>query len=319
MRLLFMNDANTALATILSGGVQLLADDAIYFQQAVVLKREWGPYQGGTVIVAPGLWRFTQFQLHPDRVNPRAFLDLRVRKAVAYGVDRNAINDSIYEGEGIIADSIVPPTVDYFPVVDRAVVKYPFDPRRAEQLMAEAGFTKQPDGFFGTPTEGRLTSEFKVIQNAQNEAEQAIMAAVWRQVGFDFREAVFPAAQALDGQVRSTFPGLFTSASPPGDAVLPNFSTAGTPRPENRWNGFNRSSWSNAEFDRLIDAYNTTLDRNDRIPQVARLVAILSDELPLISLNFNPWITAHVAALSGPQVVSPESSATWNIHEWELR
>jgi peptide/nickel transport system substrate-binding protein len=319
MRLLFMNDANTALATILSGGVQLLTDDAIYFQQAAVLKREWAASQGGTVIVSPGLWRYTQIQLHPDRVNPRALLDVRVRKALAYGVDKQALNDGIYEGEGISSDTVTPPTADFYPVVERAVTKYPFDPRRAEQLMAEVGFTKQVDGFFTSPSEGRFSSEFKVIQGAQNEAERTIMASVWRTVGFDVQEAVLPAAQALDGQVRATFPGMFTSAAPPGENPLQTFGTAGTPRPENRWNGSNRGSWSNAEFDRLVDAYTVTLDRNERIPQIAQMAAIFSDELPSIAINFNPYITAHIAALRGPQVIAPESSPTWNIHEWELR
>jgi ABC-type transport system substrate-binding protein len=158
-----------------------------------------------------------------------------------------------------------------------------------------------------------------VIQNAQNEGEQAIMASVWRRVGFEVREAVLPAAQALDGQIRSTFPGVFTSAGPLGESTLPNFGTQGTPRPENRWNGSNRSSWTNSEYDRLADAYNTTLNRDEQIQQIARMVAIFSEELPAIAINFNPWITAHVGELTGPAVTSPESSPTWNIHEWELR
>ena len=319
LRLIFLNDANSALAGILSGAVQLLADDAIYFQQAVVLRREWAANQEGRVVVTPGLWRFTQVQMHPERVNPRALVDVRVRKALAYAVDKQAINDGIYEGEGINSDSVIPPTVGYFAEIDRAVTKYPFDPRRSEQLMAEAGFTKGPDGFFASPTEGQFSPELKVIQNAQNESEQAIMASVWRRAGFDVREAVLPAAQAQDGQVRATFQALFTTGGSLGEGALQSLGTAGTPRVESRWIGTNRGSWSNAEFDRLVDAYNTTLDRGVQIQQIARMAAIFSDELPAIAVNFNPGITAHVAALTGPQVVAPDTQPTWNVHEWELR
>jgi peptide/nickel transport system substrate-binding protein len=241
-----------------------------------------------------------------------------VRKALAYAVDKQAINDGIYEGEGIHSDSVIPSTVDYHPIVDRAVVKYPFDPRRSEQLMAEAGFAKGADGFFASP-EGPLSLELKVIQNSQNESEQAIMASVWRRVGFDVREAVLPAAQAQDGQVRAMFQALFTTGGNLGEGALPNLGTVGTPRPENRWNGTNRGSWSNAEYDRLVDAYNTTLDRDTQIQQIARMTAIFSDELPAIAINFNPGITAFVSALSGPQPVAPEVPPTWNVHEWELR
>lgn len=319
MRLLFMSDANAALAGVLSGAVQLLADDAIYFQQAAVLKREWSVSQDGSVVVTPGLWRFVQVQLLPERLNQRPLLDIRVRKALAYAVDKQAINDGIYEGEGINSDSVIPPTVDYFAEIDRAVVKYAFDPRRSEQLMAEAGFAKGTDGFFAIPSEGQFSPELKVIQNAQNESEQAIMANVWRRVGFDVREAVLPAAQAQDGQTRAMFGALFTTGGNLGEGALVNLGTVGTPRPENRWNGTNRGSWSNTEYDRLVDAYNTTLDRSMRIQQIARMTAIFSDELPAIAINFNPGITAHVAALRGPHVVAPEVAPTWNIHEWELR
>ncbi|MEA2642809.1 MAG: hypothetical protein QOF51_4203 [Chloroflexota bacterium] len=48
----------------------------------------------------------------------------------------------------------------------------------------------------------------------------------------------------------------------------------------------------------------------------ARLV---SEELPTISLYFQPRLIAHVAALSGPQPLSPNSEVSWNIHEWEWR
>jgi len=319
LQLRFISDANTALSNVLSGAVQLLADDAIYFQQATVLKREWANNQAGTVLLTPGLWRYTQIQLSPEYNNARPLLDLRVRRALAYGLDRQAVDDGIYEGEGIISDSIIPPTADYFPIVDRAVVKYPFDPRRSEQLMTEAGFVRGPDLLFTSPTSGRFSPELKVIQNAQNEAEQAIMAARWRQVGFDVQQAVLPAAQAQDAQTRATFGAMFTTSAPVGESALATHGTAGTPRPENRWNGFNRSHWSNAEYDRLVDAYNTTFDRNERIQQIARMVAIFSEELPAISINFNPGITAHTAALRGPQVVGPDSAIAWNIQTWELR
>src|SRR5207253_1498696 len=63
IQLRFISDANTALSNVLSGAVQLLMDDAIYFQQATVLKREWANNQGGGIVIAAGLWRYTQIQL----------------------------------------------------------------------------------------------------------------------------------------------------------------------------------------------------------------------------------------------------------------
>lgn len=319
MKIVFMNDANTALASLLSEAVQLLTDDAIYFQQAVIVRREMEARGTGQVLVRPGLWRFTQVQLHPERVAPsaRALSDVRVRKALAHGVDKQSINDGIYEGEGINSDTVVPPTVDYYAELDRSVVKYPFDPRRSQQLMEEAGFTKGPDGFFTSPAAGRFGVELKVIQNSQNEAEQAIMGATWRTAGFDAREAVLPVAQAQDGETRAKFEGLFTTGGGLGED---QFTTlARTPRPETRWTGTNRGSWSNPEFERLTEAYETTLDRGERIRLVITMARIFSDELPSIAINFNPGITAFSAALHGPQASAVDSSPLWNIHQWELK
>jgi ABC-type transport system substrate-binding protein len=208
--------------------------------------------------------------------------------------------------------------VAYYPELDRAIVKYAFDPRRSQQLMEEADFTRGSDGFFTSPSAGRLGVELKVIQNPQNEAEQAILASTWRSIGFELREAVLPVAQAQDAQVRATFEGLFVTGGPIGENQFTNL--ARTPRPENRWTGANRGSWVNPEFERLAESYETTLDRSERTRQVIAMARILSDELPSIAVNFNPGITAFVAALQGPLPSSGvDSVPLWNIHEWQLR
>ena len=128
-----------------------------------------------------------------------------------------------------------------------------------------------------------------------------------------------PAAQAQDGQARSSFPGLSTISFPLGEETLAAASTAGTPRPENRWTGRNRGSWSNLEFDRFADTFTTTLDQQQRVQQIGQMVRIFSEELPGFPLYFNPTPIVHVAALRGPQNVDPAADIAWNVHEWEFR
>jgi ABC-type transport system substrate-binding protein len=62
-------------------------------------------------------------------------LDLRVRQAIAHTVDKQALSDGVFDGQATIADTFVSPDMPYFAELDRALTKYPFDPRRAEQLM----------------------------------------------------------------------------------------------------------------------------------------------------------------------------------------
>ena len=186
--------------------------------------------------------------------------------------------------------------------------------------MAEAGFAKGSDGTYASPAEGRMTFELKVNASPLYENERSIMASAWRQAGFDVQENALPAAQAQDGQARATFPGLYAFSTGLGESALPNFTTALTPRPDNRWFGNNRGAWANADYDRLADAFNATLDRDQRIQQMAQMTKILSDELPAISLYYDLGIVAHVAALRGLVPVGPDTSGlgAWNIVDWEL-
>jgi peptide/nickel transport system substrate-binding protein len=66
-----------------------------------------------------------------------AFSDVRVRQAVMYAVDRQAVVDTVNSGYGTLIGSMVPPTDPWY---DPALVDlYPYDPARAEALLAEAG------------------------------------------------------------------------------------------------------------------------------------------------------------------------------------
>jgi len=317
----FTPDANTALANLLAGEVHIAADNAVFIQQGIAAKREWASSGGGTLVLTTDLYRAAYVQFRPEMASPRALLDLSVRRALAHALDKKELNDSLYEGEGIMTETVLPPGVDYYPTVDRAIMKYPYDLRRAEQLMASTGFAKGSDGFYTHPVEGRLTFELKVNSSALYENERSIMAGIWRQAGFDVQEAVLPVALAQDGQARSTFPGLYGFSSSLGELALANLTTEAIPRPEGRWFGANRGAWSNPEYDRLARTFFTTLDRAQGIQLITQMTTLLSEELPAISLYYDVGAVPHVAALRGPGPVGPDTTGlvAWNIQSWELQ
>ncbi len=73
-------------------------------------------------------------------MNPKMipqFADKRVRQAIAMAIDRDYIVKEVLGGQNIRADGILPPGV--LGHRDKAAV-YPFDVRKAQQLLAEAGF-----------------------------------------------------------------------------------------------------------------------------------------------------------------------------------
>lgn len=319
VRLIFIPDANTTLANVLAGDIHFASDDSIRFQQSLILKQEWGPRQAGQVLSKPNLWRAVYAQFRRELATPAAVTELRVRKAMAHAVDREALNYGMYEGEAILADTIIAPTVPYYAEIDRVLTKYPFDLRRSEQLMNEVGFFKGADGMYARAGEGRFSPEVKTNAATQQEQELAILASGWRQAGFDVQEAILPAAQAQDSQVRASFPAFFAFSSPQGESPLARLNGAAIPRPENRWTGSIRGAWTNPEFDRASELFDFTLDRTERIRHLVQMAKLLSEDLPAISLYFNAIPIAVVAALKGPQPTVPDASWTWNIHEWELR
>jgi peptide/nickel transport system substrate-binding protein len=317
IKIIFISDQNTAMANLLAGEVTMAADSSLAPLQAPTLRREWAPDKG-TVLGHPRLWRAAYFQFRPELASPRALQDPRVRKALAHVVDKLAINEAVYDGEGTPADSLIPPVGEAGLAVNRAITKYPYDPRRTEQLMAEAGFRKGADGAYASPSEGPLTAELKTNAAADQEAEMTVLASGWRQLGFDIRDSVLPVALARDNQVRASFPGMFAFSSGVSGAVF-NQTSARIPRPENRWLGGNRGGWSNPEYDRLAEAYGTTLDREERSRLLVDISRLYADEFPTIPLFFRSEVYAFVAALRGPRAVPPETYMAWDIQTWDLR
>jgi peptide/nickel transport system substrate-binding protein len=318
IRVLFISDANAGVTALLAGEVQATLDDVIRYQQGAILRRQWAESRTGTIFAIPDQWRRTEFQHRPEYASPRSLTDPRVRRALAYGLDRRALIDALFEGEGILADSPVPTTADYYDSVRPLLVGYSYDPQRVAQLMTEAGFARTSEGWT-SPTDGRPTWELKVVQGAQAESEMSIMAAGWRELGFEMREAVLPTVQSRDGQIRGTFPTMFSGGGLVGDSQLSLFRSSGIPAPENRWVGQNRGGWSNAEYDRLEAAFNVALDRAERGRLVGQLVRIFSEDVAAISLYFNPGIVAFSSQIEGPAPADPEAIRTWNIHRWRWK
>jgi len=87
----------------------------------------------------PLIWFGGIVQTNPDRYVPdQPWADVKVRQALNYAVDRATIAETIFHGEATPAGTSnpVPGWIDIEP--------YPYDPDKAMELLAEAGY---PDGF----------------------------------------------------------------------------------------------------------------------------------------------------------------------------
>jgi peptide/nickel transport system substrate-binding protein len=89
----------------------------------------------------PTYFPFTTWLVFTEMWDPKSpWHDRRVRLAANLAVDRQAINQAAYLGRSRLALSFIPQAMEYF----WAPPLYPFDPKRARQLLAEAGY---PNGF----------------------------------------------------------------------------------------------------------------------------------------------------------------------------
>lgn len=321
IRLTWGNDPNVNLTRLLAGDAEIALDGSLRFDQASTLKQQWGPQNAGVIMLNPTSLRYIQVQARPEYVSLRALLDGRTRKAILHAIDRPTLAETMLEDRTMVADTVPPPTVGYYSTIDRLVARYPFDLRRSEQLMAEVGFSKGPDGSYTSASEGRFRVEVRGVSGGQEEQDTTIVNGYLREGGFDtFIQLLPSSARAVDEKTKGTFPGLTLNNNTLQRGLgLNKWLTANIGGPHDNWTGGNRMGWSNPEFDRLHDQWVTTLDPTQAVQVLAQMMKLLSEETPSLPLYYNFQVVAHVGALEGPLAITPESTRYGNIHEWRWR
>ncbi len=312
-----IGDENTVLSNLLAGELDFAPVLTLRVEHAAVLKQSWVPSGKGVYLTGPQFFVINMHQFRPEIQTEPALLDVRVRKAMLHAVDRQALADGLFDGEVPVPETLAMRSAPYYAEATRVAAKYPYDPRRTEELMQEAGLTRASDGFFAYPGGRRFHPEMLVRASTQFERGQAIMVDTWRQAGLDVQPAVLPNVTVPE-KVRQTFPNIVGRTSNPEDFGLWQTSEIGSE--ENRWTGQNRAGWSNEAYDRLAEAYYRSLDRSEKDRLAVQLFKLLNDELPGYATYESPALMAFAAGLRGPQFLSPgppDGTPMWNIHQWE--
>jgi peptide/nickel transport system substrate-binding protein len=242
-----------------------------------------------------------------------------VRRALAHGFDVPGALDVFTRPHGVATYTLTSPRVDYYPAIERVTSKRPYDPAILQRLLEEAGFARGSDGFYVSPAGERLQLDLWTTGGAVFERENRIFADSLRQAGVDASPQTMTPARLRDAEARALTPGLFTGGA--GSDRLSEYSLEAIPRPENRWQGNNRGGWESAEYERVWQAYNGTLDQNERIQQIAQMEHVLNDQVGTIPHYFTVVVTAHSSELKGPVArMTPDAPLgiyqTWT---WEWR
>ena len=102
---------------------------------------------------------FLQFNCRTDTPAPQ-LKDMRVRQAIAHAIDRETMVEALV-GEGArVLDTICFPT--QFGCTDEGAPRYAYDPAKAKELLAEAGF---PNGFDDRPVAYRERQQTEAMIN----------------------------------------------------------------------------------------------------------------------------------------------------------
>ncbi len=313
-----MSDENSVLSNLLAGSLTVGGDFTLRHEHAKALRADWNSTKRGVIIFHTGSLNHVLVQFRPEYQKVPALFDLRVRRALAHSIDRDSLNEALFDGEGFMTETGIPHDTRYFPELDRAMTKYPYDPRRSEQLMTEAGFTRDSSGLFASATGERFSPEFIVEAGTVFERQLALMTETWARAGIEVQPGILPTPAMRDNEARATFVGLYSPSTGAGERSLQLHASSAIGSPANRWIGINRGAWSNPEYDRLYELFNTTLDRRERDRLVVEMVKVHSEQVPVFYTYFNIGVLAHLANLKGPAAGNVDRLNYWNVHEWEF-
>ena len=207
-----------------------------------------------------------------------------VRQALNMATNKQAILDAVYQGAGQIAKNPIPPTMWSY---NDDVEDYEYNPERARELLAEAGF---PNGFetdiWAMPVQRPYNP------NARRMAE--LIQADWAAVGVEAEIVSYEWGEYLERTQNGEHETMMLGWT--GDNGDPdNFlnTLLGCQAAET---GGNRAFWCNEEFNDLVTEALRTSDVDQR--------TALYEEAQEVFKEAAPWITIAHSVVFEP--VRPE-------------
>lgn len=187
------------------------------------------------------------------------FTDKRVRQAMNYAIDMELIVEALYSGLGEVIPTILSPNAFGFADLD----PYPYDPEKAKELLAEAGY---PNGFSVV-----IDTEDFIKDVAEAYAQML------REIGIDASVQVWEwgvLKPELLAHKRQMWLGDWGNGSmDPQGIFIPKLGTDARG---------NYTGYSNKTLDLLFRLSATTLDRDERAQCFIEGQKIVYDECPMI-------------------------------------
>ncbi|MCW4630378.1 MULTISPECIES: ABC transporter substrate-binding protein [Marinomonas] len=193
--------------------------------------------------------------------------DVKVRQALNYATNKQAIIDSVFQGAGKAAKNPIPPTMWSY---NKNIVDYPYDPAKAKQLLKEAGLS---EGFETTLWAMPVSRPYN--PNARRMAE--IIQEDWANVGVKAKIVTFEWGEYLKrakaGEAGTLLIGWTGDNGDPDNFLYTLLSCDAV-------GGGNYSQWCNKEFDDLLIKAKRSSDIAQRTKYYEEAQELFHKEVP---------------------------------------
>ncbi|MFN0283894.1 MAG: ABC transporter substrate-binding protein [Kineosporiaceae bacterium] len=225
------------------------------------------------------------------RCDTGQFKDPKVRQALGYTLDRQALVQTLFQGSADVGnDNVFAPV---YPYTDAAVPQRPRDVAKAKALLAEAGVT------------GPLKAELNCGKLQEIPDLAALMKNNAAEAGFDLTISV------QDQSSFYTKSWCDTSKTPPcdGNAELGIVDYGHRATPDVYLNAalatggvWNSSHYASTGFDTAFKAFQSSIGLDAQKVAASKLQQILLDESPILIPYFYNYLAAHSKKYAGLSV-----------------
>ncbi len=206
-------------------------------------------------------------------MDKQPFDNKKVRLAINHAVNKNAIVEHLYQGTGIAAKNPIPPTLWSY---DDTLEDYDYNPEKAKQLLAEAGY---PNGF--ETTLWALPVPRPYIPDGRMLAE--VVQSNLRDINIETKIVTFDWGTYLEktknGEHDMAFLGWFADFGDPDNFLYYLLSKTAAEKPAG-----NIAFYRSDEMQDVLERARVTNDRDERIALYKQAQAIFHRDVPWVPI-----------------------------------
>lgn len=295
-------DANTQIAQALSGELSVMIMDN---KSAVDRVKSASQVR----VQARDLVQY--YWLALNQTDPR-FQDVKVRQAIDYAIDRQAIIQAVEKGYGSIANSAIVPAFKAYYDPSHAA-QYPFDAAKAKQLLGEAGWQPGPNGILqkdGQPFQFTMDVGQRGVLQPTNELIQQNLKAVGIQADLNPMEWNAYIQKVVVSRDYTATVNWWVYPNDPDVFPYYHSSTAGK--------GFNIPGYKDPTLDDLLTKVQSDTDVSARTQDVKQLQTYMADNLPYVFLWYPQEIDVLNANLQGVPELNLRDAMHY-VRDWSIK